>query len=173
MACTAVSVMNSDCVKNWPKNERPRERLLAEGAEKVSDADLLAIVLRVGKGTFKKGVQGQNVSAFARSLIAQFGSLRALDRARIQDLLKELADYRKRMNDRITTETRALLKERFPYPIFLYEAEKVGITATGEQDQNELYPNDNLPPEVTRTAVELYQDFRRDPTPFFIEETTK
>ncbi|HHU16138.1 MAG TPA: hypothetical protein GXZ62_13230, partial [Lentisphaerae bacterium] len=72
-----------------------------------------------------------------------------------------------------TTETRALLKERFPYPIFLYEAEKVGITATGEQDQNELYPNDNLPPEVTRTAVELYQDFRRDPTPFFIEETTK
>jgi len=88
-------------------------------------------------------------------------------------LQKELADYRKRMNDRITTETRALLKERFPYPIFLYEAEKVGITATGEQDQNELYPNDNRPPEVTRTAVELYQDFRRDPTPFFIEETTK
>jgi len=26
----------------------------------------------------------------------------------------------------ITKETRALLKERFPYPIFLYEAEKVG-----------------------------------------------
>ena len=51
-------VMNSDCVKSWPKNERPRERLLSEGAEKVSDADLLAIILRVGKGTFKKGVQG-------------------------------------------------------------------------------------------------------------------
>ncbi|MFA6633729.1 MAG: UPF0758 domain-containing protein, partial [Kiritimatiellia bacterium] len=34
--------MNSDCVKSWPKNERPRERLLSEGAEKVSDADLLA-----------------------------------------------------------------------------------------------------------------------------------
>lgn len=80
--------MNSDCVKSWPKNERPRERLLTEGAEKVSDADLLAIILRVGMGTFKKGVQGQNVSAFARSLIARFGSLRALDRARVQDLLK-------------------------------------------------------------------------------------
>ncbi len=34
------------------------------------------------------------------------------------------------------------LKERFDYPIFLYEAEKVGITATGEPDANELYPND-------------------------------
>ncbi|HOF62346.1 MAG TPA: DNA repair protein RadC [Candidatus Latescibacteria bacterium] len=88
MVFMVVLAMDSDRVKNWPKNERPRERLLAEGAEKVSDADLLAIVLRVGKGTFKKGVQGQNVSAFARSLIAQFGSLRALDRARIQDLLK-------------------------------------------------------------------------------------
>ena len=44
------------------------------------------------------------------------------------------------MAETIAKETRALLKERFPYPIFLYEAEKVGITATGEQDQNELVP---------------------------------
>lgn len=80
--------MESDCVKSWPKNERPRERLLAEGAEKVSEADLLAVILRVGRGSFKKGVHGQNVSDFARSLVARFGSLRGLDRARVQDLLK-------------------------------------------------------------------------------------
>jgi len=80
--------MSSDCIKSWPKKERPRERLLAEGAEKVSDADLLAIILRVGRGSFKKGDQGQNVSDFARSLVAQFGSLRGLDRARVQDLQK-------------------------------------------------------------------------------------
>ena len=80
--------MSSDCIKSWPKNERPRERLLAEGAEKVSDADLLAVILRVGRGSFTKGDQGQNVSDFARSLVAQFGSLRGIDRARVQDLLK-------------------------------------------------------------------------------------
>ena len=85
-------------------------------------------------------------------------------------LQKELTDYEKRMAETITTETRALLKERFPYPIFLYEAEKVGITATGEQDQNELVPNDNMPPGITKTCLEIYQEFRRNPKPFFIGE---
>ena len=46
----------------------------------------------------------------------------------------------------IAQEARGLLKERFDYPIFMYEAEKVGISATGEADQNELYPNDRQPP---------------------------
>lgn len=39
-----------DRIRNWPKPERPRERLLAEGAEKLTEADLLAIILRVGQG---------------------------------------------------------------------------------------------------------------------------
>ena len=81
-------MMNSDRVKSWPKNERPRERLLAEGAENISDADLLAVILRVGKGSFEKGEAGQNVSDFARMVLAEFGSLRGLDRARVHELLK-------------------------------------------------------------------------------------
>lgn len=40
--------MKSDRIKNWPKDERPRERLLKEGADKLTDAELLAILLRVG-----------------------------------------------------------------------------------------------------------------------------
>ena len=40
--------MKSDRIKNWPKEERPRERLLAEGADKLTEAELLAIILRVG-----------------------------------------------------------------------------------------------------------------------------
>jgi type I restriction enzyme M protein len=85
-------------------------------------------------------------------------------------LQKELADYKKRMAESIANETRALLKERFPYPIFLYEAEKVGITATGEQDQNELVPNDSQPQGIKKTCLELYLEFRRDPEPFFLTE---
>jgi hypothetical protein len=38
----------SERIRNWPSKERPRERLLAEGAERLTDADLLAIILRVG-----------------------------------------------------------------------------------------------------------------------------
>ncbi|MBW6486187.1 MAG: hypothetical protein K0B01_08585 [Syntrophobacterales bacterium] len=52
--------MSSERIKSWPTNERPRERLFAEGPERLTDADLLAIILRVGSGTFKVGVSGTN-----------------------------------------------------------------------------------------------------------------
>jgi DNA repair protein RadC len=80
--------MKSGRIKNWPKEERPRERLRAEGAEKLTDAELLAIILRVGQGTFKEGIPGQNASDFARTLLKDFHGLRGLDRAHIQELLK-------------------------------------------------------------------------------------
>ena len=61
-----------------------------------------------------------------------------------------------------------LLKERFSYPIFLYEADHVGITATGETDRvpNELFPNEFKPNDVEYTALELYRRFKADPTAF-------
>jgi type I restriction enzyme M protein len=65
------------------------------------------------------------------------------------------------------------LKKKFPYPIFLYEAEKVGISATGEADLNELFPNDNKPSGITKTCLELYQEFKGDPNPFLREEETQ
>lgn len=84
--------------------------------------------------------------------------------------LKKRRDWDRLMAEEIKTETRALLKERFPYPIFLYQAEKVGITATGDEDSNELGPKGTLPLGVTRTALMEYWDFRQDPTEFFISE---
>lgn len=88
-------------------------------------------------------------------------------------LQKTLAAYQKQMAETIAAESRALLKERFPYPIFLYEAEKVGITATGEKDQNELFPNDNEPIGTTKTCWELYEEFRRNPSAFISQETAR
>ena len=86
-------------------------------------------------------------------------------------LQKELKDYQKRMTDVITAETRALLKQRFPYSIFLYEADKVGITATGDADQNELISNDNLPSGIDKPCLELYKEYRGDPKAFFLTES--
>ena len=40
-------------IKVWPKNERPREKLLQHGAESLSDAELIAVLL--GKGVKGKG----------------------------------------------------------------------------------------------------------------------
>jgi len=65
----------------------------------------------------------------------------------------------KEFEDLIAKEARTLLKERFNYPIFMYEAEHVGISSTGEADYNELYPNDNMPPGCEKTCLEHYREF--------------
>jgi DNA repair protein RadC len=83
-----TSKSTSKGIVSWPKGERPRERLLDKGADKLTEAELLAIILRVGQGSFKTGVRGRSASDFARSLLKNFNGLRGLDRAHVQDLLK-------------------------------------------------------------------------------------
>lgn len=58
-------------VKSWPKQERPRERLFTQGAESLSDAELLAIILR-------NGLRGQDVVSLARNILSQSKGLRGL-----------------------------------------------------------------------------------------------
>ncbi|MGD0961939.1 MAG: DNA repair protein RadC [Methylomonas sp.] len=58
-------------IKDWPADERPREKLLQRGANALTDAELLAIFLRVG-------VSGKSAVDLARDLLAEFGSLQAL-----------------------------------------------------------------------------------------------
>jgi len=80
--------MKSDRIKNWPKLERPRERLMAHGADSLTDAELLAVILRVGQGTFQQGVTGQNAISFAKQILTEFGGLRGIDRSHAEDLVK-------------------------------------------------------------------------------------
>lgn len=74
------------------------------------------------------------------------------------------------MERQIATEARALLKETTDYPIFFYDAQKVGITATGTDDENELYPNPRIPTDCEgETALSLYHKFREAPEAFALE----
>jgi type I restriction enzyme M protein len=109
----------------------------------------------------------------ARLEAAMAAATKKQDSAKRKSLQRELTDYQRKMADQIATETRALLKERFPYAIFLYEAEKVGITATGDTDQNELFPNDRKPPNIDKTCLELYREFRRNPKGFLLADTER
>ncbi len=61
-------------ITDWPKEERPREKLLARGADALSDAELLAIFLRTG-------IPGKTAVDLARELLNEFGSLGTLLRA--------------------------------------------------------------------------------------------
>ena len=67
-------------ITDWPEGERPRERLLAHGPEALSDAELLAIYLRVG-------VRGKSAVDLGRELLQRFdGSLSRLAEASLEEL---------------------------------------------------------------------------------------
>lgn len=67
-------------ITDWPEGERPRERLLAHGPAALSDAELLAIYLRVG-------VRGKSAVDLARDLLHRFdGQLGTLAEASLAEL---------------------------------------------------------------------------------------
>lgn len=68
-------------IKQWPAGERPREKFVIEGPASVSEAELLAIMLRTGR----KGVTALDL---ARSLLATAGSLRVLSRLSFHDFVE-------------------------------------------------------------------------------------
>lgn len=66
-------------VKKWVKNERPRERLIENGAENLRLSELLAIILRIGR-------EGESAEELARKVLNKFKTLRALDSATIEEI---------------------------------------------------------------------------------------
>jgi DNA repair protein RadC len=66
-------------IKDMAAQDRPRERLVREGANALSNAELIAILLRTGL----KGYSAINV---AQQLLAKFGTLESLARAPLEEL---------------------------------------------------------------------------------------
>jgi len=71
--------MNSSHIRHWAADDRPRERLLNDGAAILSDAELLAILL--GQGT-----RGKSAVELARDLIRQFDGIRGTLNATANEL---------------------------------------------------------------------------------------
>lgn len=66
-------------ITDWPEQERPREKLLRAGAAALSDAELLAIFLRVG-------MAGKTAVDLARDLLQHFHSLNGVFSADVQQM---------------------------------------------------------------------------------------
>ena len=66
-------------IVNWPIEDRPREKLLRKGPDSLTNAELLAIFLRVG-------VKGKSAIDLAEELLTRFGSLRGLYAAPDEEL---------------------------------------------------------------------------------------
>jgi DNA repair protein RadC len=65
-------------IEDWPEQTRPRERLVREGAQALSDPELLALLLRVG-------VRGKSAVELGRDILQHFGSLHGLFGATLDD----------------------------------------------------------------------------------------
>jgi DNA repair protein RadC len=68
-------------LKDQPVSERPRERLAALGADALSHAELIAILLRTG-------LKGANAVEVGKQVLQKFGTLQALAQAGVEDLQK-------------------------------------------------------------------------------------
>ncbi len=68
-------------IKDWPASERPREKLLQRGVHALSDAELLAILIRVGS-------RRSTALDLARSILAQEKNLRGIARKTPQELMR-------------------------------------------------------------------------------------
>ena len=69
-------------IREWPAEERPREKLLQRGAVVLTDAELLTVLLG-------SGVAGRNVLDLARGLLVRFGGLRQFLEAEREAVLRE------------------------------------------------------------------------------------
>jgi DNA repair protein RadC len=70
-------------IREWPEDERPREKMQKQGAESLTDAELLALVIRSGDHA-----SGQSAIDLGRTLLQTFGGLRELGGARFSELCR-------------------------------------------------------------------------------------
>lgn len=68
-------------MKDWPKDDQPLEKLLTVGTSGLSDAELIAIVLRTGEPA-----NGRNALDIARVLLIQFGGVHELAGRAIREI---------------------------------------------------------------------------------------
>jgi DNA repair protein RadC len=69
-------------IKDWPEGERPREKMLTRGAEALSDAELLALLINSGSGK-------RSALDIARDLLSKHGNVRTLSKRQASELKKE------------------------------------------------------------------------------------
>lgn len=69
-------------IKEWPEEDRPREKLLRNGAETLTEAELLAIILRTGNASTK-----ETALDHARALLIRFNGSKGIDEASLEELM--------------------------------------------------------------------------------------
>lgn len=168
-------------IRELPTSERPRERLREFGPQSLSNAELLAIILRTGSGNI-------NVVNLATNLLSRHGGLGGLARLSFADLLKEHGLGEAKASELLATfqlaaRLQALQPEekvtvRSPLDVYLLlglemaflDTEHLRVVLVNTRNQvmaiKEVYKG-NVSSAVVRTA-ELFQEAIRQNAPSII-----
>ena len=165
-------------IKDLPKSDRPREKLVAKGAENLKDSELLAILLRTGKA-------GKNVIEIASQILSKHSKKRLLQ-VTYQDLVKidgidsakattllaafELAKRALEVNDTNLptiestkdamaqlTDLQNLKKEHF-ITLYINARHKLihkELISVGTLTANLVHPREVFEPAMVRAAIEI------------------
>lgn len=163
-------------IREMPQEERPREKLIGRGASALTDAELIAILLRTG-------VAGSNVVDVARELLERFGSLATLSRCTVNELAeirgiglakamhlvaafdlgrrlareslsKQKIDSPEMVNELLGAELRALHKESLRVILLdtRYRLLRVEEVSLGSVNESIAHPRDVFRPALTFSA---------------------
>lgn len=165
-------------IKDLPKIERPREKLIAKGAENLKDSELLAILLRTG-------IAGKNVIEIASQILSKNSKKRLLQMT-YQDLLKikgidsakattllaafELSKRAMEVNDTNLptintakdavaqlTDLRNLKKEHF-VALYINARNKLthrDLVSVGTLNANLVHPREVFEPAIVHASVQI------------------
>lgn len=92
-------------ITDWPLNERPRERLLTQGADTLSDAELVAVLLR-------SGVRGKSAVDLARDLLARYGGVTGMLEAPDLEAIKGMGPAKRAQFGAVIELARRALQEK-------------------------------------------------------------
>jgi len=118
--------IGKNSINHWPEEERPRERLIKEGAERLSPAQLLAVVLRTGS-------KGKSALGLAMEILQHYKDLKALSSATVHELctikgvglakaaqIKAAIEIGKRVSSHPLSKKRRILSSKDVYEVYLH-----------------------------------------------------
>src|SRR2546430_11354911 len=92
-------------IREMPEEERPREKLLARGPDALTNAELIAILLRTGR-------PGMNVVEVARELLDRYKSFAELSRCSIKELSERSEEHTSELQSQSNLVCRLLLETK-------------------------------------------------------------
>jgi len=146
---------------NWKRVSEEEEN--AERARRKPELDAQKSILAIAKPKMAAFAPPSGASkSVAEAAALQFEAALKAHSQSVADAKKKI----KEISGEIVELARKSARARCSYPIFYYDAAKVGITSTGEADDNELFPNPRAKAGEP-TALELFREHQAAHAQFF------